>query len=290
MNDCRAFSFDTAMTPMFDTFSGESLIVPSDSVPTHRVGLAGSRIASSLHDSGRPAGSDERRSRMTTPVEIAPSAPSATELGPVRPSERIAELDILRGFALLGILVVNLFVFHTPLSLRGSTAVDLYPCRLDKAVRWIIRASAHFGQGWRTLTLAPSMVCLYISLGRLHRPTHSEPTMLSIQRSSVDEIVRHFEELEDPRSAVNLQHPLVSVVVIALLAVLAGANGPTAIAKWAALKEEFLVAALDLPNGIPGKDVFRRVLMTLKPAAFQACFANWLRSLRDAAAAATGVN
>jgi predicted transposase YbfD/YdcC len=44
-----------------------------------------------------------------------------------------------------------------------------------------------------------------------------------------------------------------------------------------------------LPNGIPRKDVFRRVLMTLKPGAFQACFANWLESLRAKAAAATGV-
>ena len=113
--------------------------------------------------------------------------------------------------------------------------------------------------------------------------------MPSIQRSDIDEIVRHFEELEDPRSAVNLQHPLVSLIVIALMAVLAGANGPTAIAKWAALKEEFLIKTLDLPHGIPRKDVFRRVLMALKPAAFQACFANWLSSLRDAAAAATGV-
>jgi predicted transposase YbfD/YdcC len=113
--------------------------------------------------------------------------------------------------------------------------------------------------------------------------------MSSIQRSGGDEILRHFQELEDPRSSVNLQHPLVSVVVIALMAVLAGANGPTAIAKWAALKEEFLVETLNLPHGIPRKDVFRRVLMALKPAAFQACFANWLRSLRDAAAAASGV-
>ena len=73
------------------------------------------------------------------------------------------------------------------------------------------------------------------------------------------------------------------------MAVLAGAGGPTAIARWAALKEEFLLEVLDLPNGIPRKDVFRRVLMALKPAAFQACFANWLQSLRAEAAAATGV-
>ena len=62
-----------------------------------------------------------------------------------------------------------------------------------------------------------------------------------------------------------------------------------AIARWAAIKEEFLLNVLDLPNGIPRKDVFRRVLMALQPGAFQACFVNWLTSLRATAAAATGV-
>jgi len=113
--------------------------------------------------------------------------------------------------------------------------------------------------------------------------------MADSRHISLDEVVLYFAELEDPRSTVNLQHPLVSVVVIALMAVLAGASGPTAIGKWAALKEEFLLNTLDLPNGIPRKDVFRRVLMTLRPGAFQACFANWLNSLRATAAAATGV-
>jgi hypothetical protein len=107
--------------------------------------------------------------------------------------------------------------------------------------------------------------------------------MADHQRVSLDEVVAHFQELEDPRSTINQRHPLVSVVVIALLAVLAGAGGPTAIARWAALKEEFLLQVLDLPNGIPRKDVFRRVLMTLKPDAFQACFAGWLQSLRTEA-------
>ena len=114
--------------------------------------------------------------------------------------------------------------------------------------------------------------------------------MADSRHISLDEVVLHFAELEDPRSTVNLQHPLISVVVIALMAVLAGASGPTAIGKWAALKEEFLLNTLDLPNGIPRKDVFRRVLMTLRPGAFQACFANWLNSLRTAAAEATGVD
>jgi predicted transposase YbfD/YdcC len=113
--------------------------------------------------------------------------------------------------------------------------------------------------------------------------------MADHQHFSLDEVVLHFAELEDPRSTINRQHPLISVVVIAMMGVLAGASGPTAIAKWAALKEEFLLNALDLPNGIPRKDVFRRVLMALRPSAFQACFVNWLNSMRAAAAAATGV-
>jgi predicted transposase YbfD/YdcC len=108
-------------------------------------------------------------------------------------------------------------------------------------------------------------------------------------RIGLDEVARHFQDLEDPRSSVNRKHPLVSVVVIAIMAVLAGANGPTAIAKWAALKEEFLVEALDLPEGVPGKDVFRRVLMALRPGAFRARFVSWLESLRAQAVAATGV-
>src|SRR3954452_22883598 len=114
--------------------------------------------------------------------------------------------------------------------------------------------------------------------------------MANVRHIGLDEVVKQFQELEDPRSTVNRRHPLPSVLVIALLAVLAGAGGPTAITAWAATKQELLAGVLDLPHGIPGKDVFRRVLMTLQPAAFQACFVNWLKSLRDAAAAATGVD
>jgi predicted transposase YbfD/YdcC len=114
--------------------------------------------------------------------------------------------------------------------------------------------------------------------------------MSKVQQVGLDEVVGYFDELEDPRSSVNRKHPLVSVVVIAMMAVLAGAGGPTAIAKWAVLKEEFLLKVLNLPHGIPCKDVFRRVLCLLKPDAFQHCFVSWLQSLRDQAAEASGVD
>src|SRR3954449_2924060 len=84
---------------------------------------------------------------------------------------------------------------------------------------------------------------------------------MATTRSKLDEIVGSFSTLEDPRSHINRRHPLPSILVIAVLAVLAGAAGPTAIARWAKLKEDLLTGILDLPNGI-------RVLMMLKPEAF----------------------
>jgi predicted transposase YbfD/YdcC len=114
--------------------------------------------------------------------------------------------------------------------------------------------------------------------------------MVKSQRVGLDEVIAYFDTLEDPRETTNRKHPLVSVVIIAMMAVLSGAGGPTAIAKWAALKAEFLSSVLPLPHGVPRKDVFRRVLGLLQPAAFQACFANWLQALRERAAQAIAVD
>jgi hypothetical protein len=99
--------------------------------------------------------------------------------------------------------------------------------------------------------------------------------MADARRFGLDEVVAYFQGLEDPRSEINRKHPLVSVVVIAVVAVLAGASGPTMIAEWAAFKEGFLASVLPLPHGAPCKDVFRRVLMALNPEAFHECFAAW---------------
>ena len=44
--------------------------------------------------------------------------------------------------------------------------------------------------------------------------------MAKVQQVCLDEVVGYFDDLEDPRSTVNLKHPLVSVVVIAMMAVL----------------------------------------------------------------------
>jgi predicted transposase YbfD/YdcC len=106
--------------------------------------------------------------------------------------------------------------------------------------------------------------------------------MLVIDRCDAVNLVRFFDDLPDPRSEVNRLHRLGDVIVIAVCAVMATADGPTAIANWAKLNERWLRKHLALPNGIPGKDTFRRVLGLLNPVAFQQCFQQWLEALSPA--------
>jgi predicted transposase YbfD/YdcC len=84
---------------------------------------------------------------------------------------------------------------------------------------------------------------------------------------------------------------LVDVIVIAVCGVLAGCEGPTAIALWAKTKREFLATFLELPNGLPSRDCLRRVLSLLKPEACQRCFQEWLAAgiAADDDGAAAGV-
>ncbi len=103
--------------------------------------------------------------------------------------------------------------------------------------------------------------------------------MLTVRDKDATNILRFFDELPDPRSQINRWHLLGDVIVIAICAVLAGCEGPTGIAKWAKLKEKWLQKHLALPNGIPAKDTYRRVLSLLHPRAFQQCFSQWIDSL-----------
>lgn len=103
--------------------------------------------------------------------------------------------------------------------------------------------------------------------------------MLTIGDREAVNLVRFFDDLPDPRSRVNRLHRLGDVIVIAICAVVARADGPTAIAQWAQLNEAWLRKHLALPHGVPGKDTFRRVLSLLNPALFQQCFSTWLDGL-----------
>jgi len=77
---------------------------------------------------------------------------------------------------------------------------------------------------------------------------------LALDRS----LVRHFADLEDPRCALKRRHRLVDMIVIAIAAMLCGADGWVAIAAFGRAKRDWLRQFLELPNGIPAHDTFGR--------------------------------
>jgi predicted transposase YbfD/YdcC len=94
--------------------------------------------------------------------------------------------------------------------------------------------------------------------------------------ANLESISSYFESLADPRHARNRKHLLIDVVVIAVCGVVCGCDGPTAIHRWATNRREWLGGFLTLPNGLPSKDCIRRLLVALKPEAFQECFRDWI--------------
>jgi predicted transposase YbfD/YdcC len=92
----------------------------------------------------------------------------------------------------------------------------------------------------------------------------------------VGSIGSYFESLGDPRHTRNRKHLLVDIAVIAVCGIICGCDGPTAIHRWAKHRESWLALYLALPNGIPSRDCIRRLLVALKPEAFQRCFRAWI--------------
>jgi predicted transposase YbfD/YdcC len=93
-------------------------------------------------------------------------------------------------------------------------------------------------------------------------------------------LLRFFEGIPDHRSA-NASHPLDSIIAIAIMAVLCGAEGWPAVEAWGLLNLEWLQRILELPHGIPTHDTFDRVFRRLDPLQFEKGFQAWARQLVD---------
>jgi len=84
-----------------------------------------------------------------------------------------------------------------------------------------------------------------------------------------------FGDLPDPRAA-NARHNLLDVLVIALAAILCGAEGCADMEDFGLAKEGLLRQFLRLDHGIPSHDTFSRVFRLLDPQAFEAAFRDFM--------------
>lgn len=92
-------------------------------------------------------------------------------------------------------------------------------------------------------------------------------------------LMDHFGELEDPRIDRHKEHKLIDLLVIAICAILCGANDWVAVETFGKAKQEWFQQFLELPHGIPSHDTFGRVFALLAPEQLQAGFLSWIQAV-----------
>jgi predicted transposase YbfD/YdcC len=92
-------------------------------------------------------------------------------------------------------------------------------------------------------------------------------------------LLKHFGELADPRIDRHKEHKLIDVLVIAICAILCGANDWVAVETFGQAKRAWFARFLDLAHGIPSHDTFGRVFAVLSPEALQGCFLRWIQAV-----------
>jgi predicted transposase YbfD/YdcC len=92
-------------------------------------------------------------------------------------------------------------------------------------------------------------------------------------------LTEHFADLEDPRAKHLTDHKLLDIVMIAICAVICGAESWTDVELFGNERLMWLKQFLELKNGIPSHDTFSRVFARLNPSQFQSCFISWVQSV-----------
>ena len=89
----------------------------------------------------------------------------------------------------------------------------------------------------------------------------------------------YFNDIKDPRVNRTKKHLLKDILVIAILAVIGGAEGWEDIENYGIAKQDWLSEFLELPHGIPSDDTFRRLFERINPIAFSECLTKWVQQL-----------
>lgn len=86
----------------------------------------------------------------------------------------------------------------------------------------------------------------------------------------------YFGDMPDPRVTGRCDHKLIDIIIVAICAVLSGAETWDEVELFGEEREGWLKQFLELPNGIPSHDTFRRVFSLLDARVFQERFIGWV--------------
>ena len=100
-------------------------------------------------------------------------------------------------------------------------------------------------------------------------------------KKPLEAIEEHFSKVTDPRKDRTKDHKLIDIIVIAICAVICGAEGWVDIELYGNSKLHWLSTFLELPNGIPSHDTFGRVFSLIDAQQFQFAFYDWVLAVNE---------
>jgi len=92
-------------------------------------------------------------------------------------------------------------------------------------------------------------------------------------------IVEHFSSLKDYRIERHKNHELIDIIVLAVTAIISGAEGWKDIVDFGHCKLDWLRQYVPLENGIPVDDTVARIISGISGKGFQDCFQSWIKSV-----------
>ncbi len=101
------------------------------------------------------------------------------------------------------------------------------------------------------------------------------------QEPELGSLKKCFSKIKDPRIDRTKRHKLIEILIIAILAVICGADSWVDVEMFGNSKKEWLKTFLELPNGIPSHDTFGRVFALINPVEFESGFMEWVKLIQE---------
>ena len=100
---------------------------------------------------------------------------------------------------------------------------------------------------------------------------------------NIEELKEEIKNIQEPRRTRygNIRHKLEDIIIIGLCTIICGGEDFADMEAFGKSRQEYLAKFLELPNGIPDSDTFRRVFEKLNPSELSSCLVNWISVERN---------